>query len=124
VGFDLDGTARSQLEDIANAGNGHYFDAENYRDLSESFNRIAAIVNQDAKSARQEGNTEQTTAQQKIPIFDVLDASGHPVAQGQVGDTISGLVPGVYTLLIHREKPPITIENVIVNAGEVTVVKP
>ncbi len=124
VGFDLDGAARSQLEDIANAGNGHYFDAENYRDLSDSLNRVAMTVNQDAKSARQEGNPEQAIVQQKIPIFDVLDAAGHRVAQGQIGDTISGLAPDTYTLLIHREEPPITIENVIVNAGEIAVVKP
>jgi len=124
VGFDLDNVARRQLVGIARAGNGSYYDATDYHDLSDSINRVAKTVNEIATTSKQGQDSESASVPAQDPIFDILDTTGHPVAQGQVGDTISGLVPGVYTLLIHREKPPITIENVIVNAGEVTVVKP
>ena len=124
VGFDLDNVARHQLVGIAHAGNGSYYDATDYRDLSDSINRVAKTVNEIATTSKQGQDSESASVPAQDPIFDILDTTGHPVAQGQVGDTISGLVPGVYTILIHREKPPITIENVIVSAGEVTVVKP
>ena len=57
------------------------------------------------------------------PIFDILDTTGHPVAQGRVGDTITGLVPGIYTVLVHGPDSVITIEQVSVDSGEITLVE-
>jgi Ca-activated chloride channel family protein len=123
VGFDLDNVARRQLVGIAHAGNGSYYDATDYRDLSDSINRVAKTVNEIATTSKQGQDSESASVPAQDPIFDILDTTGHPVAQGRVGDTITGLVPGIYTVLVHGPDSVITIEQVSVDSGEITLVE-
>jgi hypothetical protein len=46
------------------------------------------------------------------------------VARGRVGDTISKLTPGTYSIRILREGSTITVPNVVIEAGEQTVIAP
>ena len=123
VGFDLDDAARSQLQHIANAGNGNYYDAKDYHDLSESLNRVAETITQVADSSLQEKNEDDSTIPPEKQAFDVLDDTGRRVAQGRVGDTITELVPGIYTVLVNGSNSVITIEKVHVDSGEITLVE-
>jgi Mg-chelatase subunit ChlD len=123
VGFDLDDAARSQLQHIANAGNGNYYDAKDYHDLSESLNQVAETITQVADSSLQEKNEDDSTIPPEKQAFDVLDDTGRRVAQGRVGDTITELVPGIYTVLVYGLNSVIKIEKVHVDSEEITLVE-
>ena len=44
IGFDLDDKAREQLRAVAEAGQGHYYDANNYHTLIDSLRTIVDEV--------------------------------------------------------------------------------
>jgi len=125
VGFDLDKAARTQLRDLAHASNGNYYDAGSYRDLSESLNQAAKVINLTADEALGEKATSGTITIDTDPvIFELLDNSGAIVTRDRVGNTVSELIPGVYSLRILQKESHVIIRNVIVETNKTTIIRP
>ncbi len=125
VGFDLDKAARTQLRDLAHASNGNYYDAGSYRDLSESLNQAAKVINLTADEALGEKATSSTITIDTDPvIFELLDNSGAIVTRDRVGNTVSELIPGVYSLRILQKESHVIIRNVIVETNKTTIIRP
>ncbi len=122
VGFDSDESARDHLAQLARAGGGNFYDARNYEDLSTSLNQVAAKVRQVADTAARRSALDQSGNEADKWVLHVVDDLDMVVARGRVGDTISRLVPGTYSLRILRDGSTITIPNVVIEAGEQTVI--
>ncbi len=82
-----DKTSKEEMQQIASMTGGKFHDAKDARSLSQAFQRSLAVP------------------------YDVLDAAGAKVADGQTGATELKVPEGIYTVVIHGDKP-ITIPNV------------
>jgi len=124
VGFDSDESARNQLEQLARTSRGNFYDARNYQDLSGSLNQIAAKVRKAADRSARQSTLDQSSNKPDKSVIHVVDDLDMVVARGNVGDTISKLAPGTYSIRILREGSTITVPNVVIQAGEQTVIAP
>ena len=124
VGFDSDESARNQLEQLARTSGGNFYDARNYQDLSGSLNQIAAKVRKAADRSARQSALDQSSNKPDKSVIHVVDDLDMVVARGNVGDTISKLAPGTYSIRILREGSTITVPNVVIQAGEQTVIAP
>ena len=84
VGFDLDPLARDQMQAIAQAGKGRYFDAADGQQLGE---RLVQVIE---------------LAEAATDPWDLRTL--HPVAGGDSFSTAEMLAPGTYTLTTHLPK--------------------
>ena len=124
VGFDSDESARNQLEQLARTSGGNFYDARNYQDLSGSLNQVATKVKQTADTSARQSVLQQSSNKPDKSVIHVVDDLDMVVARGRVGDTISKLTPGTYSIRILREGSTITVPNVVIEAGDQTVIAP
>lgn len=85
IGFDLDDKARRQLQDVARAGKGGYYDASNYHDLIAGLKSVVEGVWEQVKLAEPQRYRK-------------------PVQGGSGFDDAVTLPPGQYTLKAHLGK--------------------
>ncbi len=97
VGFAIDDEhVISGLKNLARAGQGRYFGADNARQLSLMIRRSLAVT------------------------FDVVDASGLVVATGIVGKTSINVPEGNYKIYVYPAGERIVLKNVLVNQKSLT----
>ena len=84
IGFDLDKAQAEQMQAIAAAGKGQYYDAKDADELKDALLRVIDV------------------AQNKIDPTWLREI--HPVAGGGTADTAVDLLPGTYTLQHFLEK--------------------
>lgn len=104
VGFTLQGTEKKQAEQVmpplAQATGGRYYYAEDGQALSRALS-LAAL--------------------NKFP-YEVLDARGQQVAQGQAGPLSEALPPGTYKVIVHAEDQELT-QQITLSANKDTILK-
>jgi hypothetical protein len=99
VGFDIARNipAREQLIDIAQTTGGLYFDANNSEELRTALSVVAPFA------------------------YTVYDSEGAVVYSGRLGETGPQLPTGTYTIVIDTT-PPITLNNVVVQDQQTTMI--
>jgi hypothetical protein len=97
IGFALnDPAASATLQQIAQAGNGLYFDAANAQQLTDALRQTIVLS------------------------YQIVDAENQVVAEGTVGGEPASLPPGDYTFRISSN-PPVERKLSVTNGGNVIV---
>lgn len=122
VGFGVDSTTKRQLQCIARAGRGEYFDAKTSSELFETMKEAVKAEIEDEELVIAEPKEVTGKLEMKDPYFnEVIDAeTGKQVFKLTDSNPVATLPPGIYNVKFGRN---LWLKSIEVKAGETTLIK-
>lgn len=89
--------------------------------LSHTLAEVAKITGGQFAEARDAATLHQAVGQTLMPSYRILDDNGRVLEEGKIEETISGLLPGVYSVIVETGNSEIRIDDVSVEPKKITI---